>query len=126
MKLPWRDAALCGVAPRFERVDGLSRLVRQRDAKPLAPDLKSGGCSPGAGGSEPAGPSLSPLNMGSLGGPLPSLPALGEARSQPLPREEGRSRHPTLFLLGGHMPQNPPRAGAFRPSVRMYSLWLLH
>lgn len=58
--------------------------------------------------------------------PHPSLPAPGETRSQPLPGEEGRTQHPTLFLLGGHTPQNPPRAGAFRPSVRTYSLWLLH
>lgn len=59
-------------------------------------------------------------------GPLPSPPAPGGARSQPLAGEEGRTRHPTLFLLGGHMPQGPPRAGAFRPSVRTYKLWLLH
>lgn len=59
-------------------------------------------------------------------GPLPLLPAPGGARSQPHPGEEGRTQHPTLFLLGGHTPQGPPRAGAFRPSVRMYRLWLLH
>lgn len=66
------------------------------------------------------------LKQGEPVGPLPSPPALGEAWSQPLPGEEGRSRHPTLFLLGGHMLQNPPHTGAFRLSVRMYSLWLLH
>lgn len=125
MKPPWWNAALCRVTPGFEGVDGLLHLVCRATPSHLPPTPNPADTQPKPGGQSPWGQVFRPKH-GEPGGPVPLPPALGEARSQPLPGEEGWTWHPTLFLLGGHMLQNLPRAGTFRPSVRMYGLWLLH
>lgn len=95
MKLPWRDAALGGAAPGFERVHGSSTLFAESCRTPLPPNPAER--SPGAkGGQSPRGQAFHPQTWGAWG---PSSLIACSGRSPVTTPARGRGTEPASHPL---------------------------